>query len=139
MPPWTMLIDPVSRLLDALIPDPQARAKAQAELLKAEREADLEALKLAVTADQQQADINKQEAASPELFIAGWRPFIGWVCGAAFAYHFIAQPLLAFILANTGRAVALPSFDMDTLTTVLMGLLGLGSLRTIEKIRGADK
>jgi hypothetical protein len=134
-----MLIDPVSRLLDALIPDPQARAKAQAELLKAEREADLEALKLAVTADQQQADINKQEAASPELFIAGWRPFIGWVCGAAFAYHFIAQPLLAFILANTGRAVALPSFDMDTLTTVLMGLLGLGSLRTIEKIRGADK
>lgn len=136
MPAWTLLIAPLSQLLDKLIPDPEARAKAQASL----READLEALKLALEADARQADVNRQEAASAELFVAGWRPFIGWVCGAAFAYHFVLQPLLAFILDNSGAGpVLLPAFDMDTLATVLMGMLGLGGLRTIEKIRRADK
>ena len=137
MPPWTMLIDPISRLLDKLIPDPEARAKAKAELQKAEREQDLKALQLSLQADQMQAAINQEEAKSPSLFIAGWRPFIGWVCGAAFAYHFLLQPLFAFLIANTGRQVQLPTFDMETLSTVLLGLLGLGSLRTVEKLKGA--
>lgn len=135
MPAWTLLIDPISRLLDRLIPDPDARAKAQAELLRAQQDGVLEELKLALQADQAQTEINKQEAASADRFVAGWRPFIGWVCGAAFAYHFVAQPLLSFLLANTGHDVVLPGFDMETLSTVLMGLLGLGGLRTLEKIR----
>lgn len=139
MPAWTLLIEPVSRLLDQLIPDPEARAKAQAELLKTEREAELEALRIAASADQAQAEINRQEAAHPELFVAGWRPFIGWVCGVALAYHFIVQPLAAFAIANAGAPVRLPAFDMETLSTLLLGLLGLGSLRTIEKIRGAAR
>lgn len=135
MLPWTVLIDPVSRLLDKLIPDPEARAKAQAELLKSEREADLEALRLVLSGDQQQAAINQQEASNPELFVAGWRPFIGWVCGVALGYHFVLQPLLAFAIANAGGTVQLPAFDMETLSTILMGMLGLSSLRTIEKIK----
>ena len=135
MPAWPLLIEPISRLLDKLIPDPDARARAQAELLKSEREAELETLRLALAADERQAAINGQEAAHPDLFIAGWRPFIGWVCGVAFTYHFILQPLLAFGIANSGGNVALPQFDMATLSTVLMGMLGLGSLRTLEKIR----
>lgn len=135
MPAWTLLIDPLSRLLDKIIPDPDARAKAKAEILKAEREMDLEALRLAVSADQSQTAINQQEAANPDLFVSGWRPFIGWVCGVAFAYHFILQPLLAFLIAAGGHEVKLPSFDMQELSTVLMGMLGLGSLRTIEKIK----
>lgn len=139
MPAWTLLIDPISRLLDTLIPDPVAREKAKLELLKAERESDLEELRLAIAADQAQTNINKQEAAHSHLFVSGWRPFIGWVCGVAFAYHFILQPILAFLIANTGREVILPAFDMEALFTVLMGLLGLGGLRTIEKIRGAAK
>jgi hypothetical protein len=137
--PWTLLLDPISRLLDKIIPDPQARAKAQLELIRAGRESDLEEFRLAVSADQMQADINKIEAASADLFVSGWRPFIGWVCGVAFAYHFIVQPLLIFIIANTGGDARLPSFDMQELSTVLMGMLGLGGLRTIEKIRGAGK
>ena len=135
MPVWTTLIPAISQLLDKLIPDPQARENAKVELEKAERAQDLEAFKLALSADQMQADINKQEASSDNFFVAGWRPFIGWVCGVAFAYHFILQPLLAFILANTGYEVRLPQFDMQELSTVLMGMLGLGGLRTIEKIR----
>ncbi len=135
MPVWLNLIPAISTLLDKLIPDPAAREKAKAELLSAQRAQDIEELRLAISADGMQADINKQEAASENLFVSGWRPFIGWVCGVAFAYHFIVQPVLAFIIANSGAAVHLPQFDMQELSTVLMGMLGLGGLRTIEKIR----
>lgn len=134
-----LLIDPISRLLDRLIPDPEARAHAQAELLKAERDGELEILRLALSADQAQTAINVQEAASRNLFVSGWRPFIGWVCGMAFCYHFIIQPLLIFSLINSGQEVRLPQFDMEALSTVLMGILGLGGLRTIEKVRGSAK
>ncbi len=137
--PLLALVPAISALLDKLIPDPVAREKAKLELLKTERENDLKELQLALSADQMQADINKIEAASANLFVAGWRPFIGWVCGVAFAYHFVLQPLLAFAILNAGGEVKLPAFDMDALSTVLMGMLGLGGLRTIEKIRASAK
>lgn len=135
MPLLLELVPAISTLLDKLIPDPTAREQAKQELLKAEREGDLKEWQLALSADQMQADINKIEAGHAELFVAGWRPFIGWVCGVAFAYHFVVQPILAFGIANAGGDVKLPGFDMDALFTVLMGMLGLGGLRTIEKIR----
>lgn len=129
------IIPAVSTLLDKLIPDQSARERAKLELLQASRAQDLEEFRLALAADASQNDINKQEAASQDLFVSGWRPFIGWVCGVAFAYHFVMQPLLAFILTNAGQTAILPEFDMDALFTVLMGMLGLGGLRTLEKIR----
>jgi hypothetical protein len=130
------LIPALSGLLDRIIPDPAMREKAKLELLRAERTQDLEELKAALSADISQAEINKIEAASADRFVAGWRPFIGWVCGVAFAYHFVVQPLLAFLIANVSdEAVILPAFDMDALFTVLMGMLGLGGLRTLEKIK----
>jgi len=139
MAAWLALIPAISQLLDKIIPDPHEREKAKIELIKAERESDIEELRLALSADQMQADINKAEAVSNNLFIAGWRPFIGWVCGVAFAYHFIIQPVLAFAIANNGGKAELPTFDMQSLSTVLMGMLGLGGLRTIEKIKNAPK
>lgn len=135
MPVWLELVPAISNLLDKIIPDPAAREKAKLELLAAERESDLKQFQMALSADQMQTDINKIEAASADIFVAGWRPFIGWVCGVAFAYHFIVQPLLAFAIANSGGEVKLPVFDMNALSTVLMGMLGLGGLRTIEKIK----
>lgn len=84
---------------------------------------------------QSQIEVNKIEAQNENIFISGWRPFIGWVCGSAFAYHFILQPLMMFILAQFGSTVILPVFDMSALNTVLMGLLGLGGLRTVEKFK----
>lgn len=135
MSAWIALIPALTDLLDKIIPDPAARDKAKLELAKSEHAAAIEQLQLALQADQSQTTINQQEATHSSLFVAGWRPFIGWVCGAAFAYHFVAQPVIAFILINNGVSVSLPAFQMDELTTVLMGLLGLGSLRTIEKIR----
>lgn len=130
------IIPAISSLLDRIIPDPAARELAKLELLKSERAQELEELKAALAADQSQTEINKTEAASEDRFVAGWRPFIGWVCGVAFCYHFVVQPLLAFMIANVSTyPVILPNFDMDALSTVLMGMLGLGGLRTLEKIK----
>jgi hypothetical protein len=83
-----------------------------------------------------QIAVNKTEAKSDKLFVAGWRPFIGWTCGVAFCYHFILQPFMAFVISNMGYVVVLPVFDMDVLNTVLMGMLGLGTMRSFEKIKG---
>jgi hypothetical protein len=138
MPVWLSLVPAISQLLDRIIPDPQARENAKLELTKAENAQSLQEMQLSLQADQSQTQINQQEATNSNLFVSGWRPFIGWVCGAAFAYHYVMQPLLAFIIANSGGHVDLPKFDMQELTTVLMGMLGLGGLRTFEKIKNAD-
>ena len=81
-----------------------------------------------------QIEVNKAEAQSPSVFKGGWRPFIGWICGTAFLYHFVLQPLLIFAIAASGADIPeLPEFDMASLMTVLGGMLGLGALRTYEK------
>ena len=82
-----------------------------------------------------QIEVNKVEAGSSSLFVSGWRPFVGWTCGVALGYHFVLQPFLMFVLSSTGNPMELPIFDMTTLTTVLMGMLGLGGLRTYEKVK----
>jgi hypothetical protein len=79
---------------------------------------------------------NGTEIVIPSVFVNGWRPFVGWVCGWAFAYHFIVEPSLAFVFATLGYPVVLPEFNLDELTTVLFGLLGLSGLRTYEKVKG---
>jgi hypothetical protein len=135
MPAWIELVPALSQLLDRIIPDPQAREHARLELMKVENAQALQQIQLALQADMSQSQINQAEAQHASLFVSGWRPFIGWVCGVAFAYHYVTQPLLAFAIANAGGSVILPQFDMDALTTVLMGMLGLGGLRTFEKIR----
>jgi hypothetical protein len=118
----------ISDLIDRAFPN-----SAEREQKKLEYELKLqEALN---SIDLAQIEVNKVEAASEDRFVSGWRPFIGWVCGIAFAYHFILQPLLAFVIINLGEEVKLPTFDMDALFTVLMGMLGLGGLRTIEKFK----
>ena len=136
-----LLIDPIARLLDKLIPDKDARAKAQEILLQQELAMEMEQLKLALNSDMEQMKVNAEEAKHASVFVAGWRPFIGWVCGVAMAYHFVLQPLLAFLIANygDGTPVALPAFDMDALNTILMGMLGLGGMRTFEKIKGVAR
>jgi hypothetical protein len=128
-----LLIGPVTELLGKVIPDKAEAARLAHEIsTMAEKQAHEIALA--------QIEVNKAEAASGSIFKGGWRPFIGWVCGTAFAYHFVIQPLLIFIVAMTGVEIPeLPSFDMASLMTVLGGLLGLGSLRTFEKYKGVTK
>jgi hypothetical protein len=86
-----------------------------------------------------QTDIDKEEAKSASIFVSGWRPFVGWVCGGAFALHFLIIPIANFILVATGYQEVVLAFDMQTLLTLLMGLLGLGGMRTYEKVQGVTK
>jgi hypothetical protein len=90
-------------------------------------------------ANMAQIEVNKTEAVHENIFVSGWRPFIGWICGTALAYHFILQPLLAFLINNVGGEANLPTFDMQSLLTVLMGMLGLGAMRSYEKVYGVAR
>jgi hypothetical protein len=83
-----------------------------------------------------QIEINKISAAHKSMFVAGWRPFVGWSCGVAMAWHFVGQPIAVFVIAYAGvETPPLPVFEMESLLTVLFGMLGLGSLRTYEKTK----
>lgn len=127
------LIGPVTGLLDKVIEDKDQKAKLAHEIATMSEKHAQELAK-------GQLEINLAEAKSGSLFKGGWRPFIGWVCGAAFAYHFILQPLIVFGVTASGVVIPpLPEFDMGSLMTVMMGMLGLGGLRTFEKQKGLTK
>ena len=130
---FTSLVGPATDLLDKFIEDKDQKAKLAHELATM---ADKHAQEISLA----QISVNKEEAASGSLFKGGWRPFVGWVCGVAFCYHFILQPLVIFIVAIAGVDIPdLPEFQMNTLLTVLGGLLGIGGLRTYEKQKGLTK
>jgi len=115
------LVTPAMSILEKAIPDKDLREKLSHEL--------------AVLADKQitaQIEVNKVEAAHKSIFIAGWRPAIGWICGFALLYSTIISPIL-------GIWVTVPEVDTSLLTTVLMGMLGLGTLRTVEKIQKVSR
>jgi hypothetical protein len=125
-----MSLDPVSAVLDIgtkvierLWPDPAAAAAAKLELLKLQQSGEL----AQITG---QLEINKTEAANPSVFVSGWRPFIGWICGVGLAYQFLIYPILIAFIPH------IVQLDIGTLITLLGGLLGLGTLRTVEKLNG---
>ena len=126
------LIGPVTGLLDKFIEDKDVKNKLAHDLsTMAERHAQ----ELA----KGQLEINKAEAQSRNVFVAGWRPFIGWTCGVAMAYNYVIHPILIFTLAQFNYLVAIPALDLSEMMPVLMGMLGLGSLRSFEKYKGIAK
>ena len=129
----TSLIAPVTGLLDKFIEDKdQKNALAHEIATLAEKQAH--------EAQLAQIKVNQEEAKHRSIFVAGWRPFVGWVCGVALAYHFILAPIILFSVSIIGVQIPeLPSFNMETLTTVLLGMLGLGGLRSFEKYKGLTK
>lgn len=127
------LIGPVTGLLDKFIEDKDQKNKLAFELATM---ADNHAQELA----KGQLEINKAEAQHRSIFVAGWRPFLGWILASAMGWHFIFAPVTMFVCAYLGVDIPeLPVFDMDSLMTVLLGMLGLGGLRTAEKIKGVTK
>ena len=127
------LIGPVASLLDKFIEDKDQKATLAHEIsTMAERHA----LELA----KGQLEINKVEAQHRSLFVAGWRPCLGWGLSIAMIWHFVLAPFVMFVCAFAGVDIPdLPFFDMESLMTVLLGMLGLGSLRTVEKVKGLTK
>ena len=126
------IIGPVKDIISEVVVDKDKRDQINLELDKLEAEGEVRIHDEIMA----QIDVNKTEAASGSLFVAGWRPFVGWVGGAGLAYAAILQPLMTWIAMVEGYKGSFPVFDTNLLMTVLGGLLGLGSLRTYEKVKG---
>lgn len=127
----TPFMPAINKLLD-LIPDKNERARAEAEFRTSFLAAYTEQMRA-------QAEINKQEAASSSLFVAGWRPFLGWVCGLGFAYTYLLSPLVTGFMSLFGLEISMPGIPSDTLMELTMGMLGLAGLRSFEKMQGVAR
>ena len=127
------ILPAVTNVIGRFLPeDKEAKAKA-------ERESEQQLTTHLAKIDLAQLDINKTEAAHRSIFVAGWRRFIGLTCGVALAWTYVMTPILNFILAQTGHLMELPAMDMSQMMPVLMGMLGLGGLRTFEKFKKVSK
>lgn len=123
------------QVLDKVLPDPQAKAAAQLELMKLQQAGAFKELEVQLQMAQGQVETNKIEAADPSLFKSGWRPGAGWVCVAGLAYQFLAQPLLSWA-GGINHWPSPPILDLEQLMGLLAGMLGLGGFRTLERVRG---
>lgn len=131
--PFTAGFDLASTILDKFFPDANEEMRARFTQAAAEIQNEYN-LKLS------QMDINKVEAASSSLFVSGWRPAVGWVCVAGMAYVSIVEPMTRFIaVVIFGYAGVFPFIDTTITSQILLGLLGLGAARTVEKIKGVAK
>jgi hypothetical protein len=126
--PWTDLINQIGATVRQVLPNPEAQ-----------REFDLKIMELAARAEEQemqlilgQVEINKAEATHANLFVAGWRPFIGWTGGVALGYTWILSPLLKMVFGLD----ELPALDPDAIYPIIVAMLGIGTMRTVEKMRG---
>ena len=129
MLPILSIIEIGAKLLDKVIPDKDARERAQAELLKAANDQDFQ-LSLA------QIRVNEEEAKSENIFKSGWRPAIGWICVFGLAYNFVIYNLLLWLVATFSLNITPPALMSDILMELVFAMLGLGSLRTFEKVKG---
>ena len=116
------------KVLDKFVPDPEAKAKAETALRDS-----------LLAWDKAQTDVNAVEAASANVFVSGWRPFIGWICGLALAYQFVLSPIFVWIGLSLGFHPPIPPKLDDTLWQLVFAMLGMGGLRTFEKIKGVAR
>ena len=131
-----LLLPLITSVLDKLLPDPQAAADAKLKALEMAQRGDLAGLDAEVRLALGQQEVNRAEAAT-DLFRGGWRPACGWVCAAGLAYTFLLRPLLPWFAAVFGwDAPPLPAIDSEPLMVLLTGMLGLGGLRTFERVKG---
>lgn len=128
----------VGKVIDRVIPDPAQAAEAKLKVVTLAQNGELAELQAETSLAQGQIDVNKIEAANEHVFVSGWRPFIGWMCGASLAYAAILEPVFRFLAQVVCHYVgAFPIVDTTITLQVLMGLLGLGGMRTYEKVKGA--
>lgn len=130
-----MALDPISaalnigtQLIDRLWPNPEEAARAKLELLRMQQAGELA-----------QLQVNQAEAANPSVFVSGWRPAVGWLCVAACAWNWLGLPVVRLAAELYGHPIQLAPADLAEMWPVLMGMLGLGGMRTIEKLSGAAR
>jgi hypothetical protein len=133
------LFDLGKGLIDRLFPDPAAKAAAQLELLKMQQAGELAQLAAETDLAKLQIQTNIEEAKSTNWWVAGWRPAIGWVCGAGLAYAALVEPFARFAAKVWfGYSGDFPVIDTNLTLQILMGMLGLGAMRSVEKVKNAE-
>jgi hypothetical protein len=135
--PLLAILPAVTAILDKVLPDKTAADAAKIKVLELAQQGELAQLAADTTLATAQSEVNKIEAASTRLFIAGWRPFVGWICGVAIGFKYIGGPLLFVLGQVIGHPVTLPEIATEELWPLLLGMLGLGGLRTVEKVKKA--
>ena len=119
-----------SKIIDKIFPDKDAADKAKVEMLKLQQQGEFKELELEYEAMKHQAAVNIEEAKNPNLFVSGWRPFVGWICGLGLGYSVLGQPILV------SCKVAAPVTDTAILLNMLFALLGVAGMRTFERLKG---
>jgi len=137
MLPFLDILSPiVGKILDK-IPDAGAREKARLEFELQMAQQEQKLIDSLSAIDSKQLEVNAEEAKNSSLFVSGWRPGVAWVCVLAFTWAYVLQPVITFTAATIGHPINyLPSLNMGDMMPVLLGLLGLGTLRTVEKKSG---
>lgn len=136
---WQTLIPILGNVLDKILPDPAAAAAAKLKMMEMAQAGELAQLAADTDLAKGQLEINKAEAQSSSVFVSGWRPAIGWCCGAAFAWNFVGLPVAMFLSAYFGKPITLAPADLGEMLPVLLGMLGLGGLRSFEKAKGVAR
>lgn len=139
MDPITILLGLGSKVIDKIWPDPAQRDAAKLELLKLQQSGELAQLTAETSLMIEQVKVNATEASNPSVFVSGWRPAIGWVCGLACAWNWIGLPIAKLGLAIYGHPLDLAPANLTEMLPILMGMLGLGGLRTIERLNGVER
>lgn len=127
-----LLIGPITELLSKVIPDKTERERLAYEISTlAERQAHEQMMA--------QLEVNKTEAGHVSLYVAGWRPFIGWSCGIAMAFNYIGVPVIETVSVINGTPLTINPLDLEVMMPVLLGMLGLGGMRSYEKRNGVAR
>jgi len=130
------IFDFLSKGIDKIFPDKNEANKAKLEMLRLQQEGEFKELDLEFKATANQAAINLKEAENPSVFVSGWRPAVGWVCVSAYAFNYLALPFLNWLALWYDKAApAIVALETGELTTLLFGMLGIGGLRTFEKVK----
>lgn len=127
-----------SKVIDKIFPDKTQADAAKAALAQAQLQGQLQDAAAAWDNAKQQAVVDAAEATNTSTFVSGWRPFVGWVCGSAFAWTYLGQPVGLFLAACVGKTLTLPALDISSMMPVLLGMLGLGALRSYDKQQGSS-
>lgn len=127
--PVTAVLDIGGKLIDRLWPDPTEKAKAQLELFRLQQSGELQIIS-------GQLDINKEEAKNASIFVSGWRPAVGWMCVAACGWNWIGMSIINTAAQFLAHPVVLKPADISEMLPILVGMLGIGGFRTIEKLNG---
>ncbi len=130
---WLPIVDVILKVVDKVIPDPVAKADAQLKLLQLQQSGELAELTAETDLMKGQMAVNQEEAKNENLFVSGWRPGVGWVCVAAFAAKYLAGPFVFILAQFIDKTIVLPPIDMTEMLPILLGMLGLGTLRSMDK------